>query len=413
MSKRMNFGQKFEIFAWFSFDMGNSAHALLVSTVGFSLYFKSYLYQGRPEGNSIWAALTALILFFSAILSPLLTSLLYRSNKRSIGLIITTLATVVFTGLLSSSQSADIFFSIVVYFMSALGYYLALPIYNSYLPNISKSGLQKTSGTGWALGYLGGILSVLICYYLGYLNYSVEDRPDIYRMIFLVASLFNFAFSLPILLISPKYDVEGMRNTAKWNLSSLLRIFQKYKFYSIPKLLIIYWLIGEVAVIVTYFFAIFLKEYTSLETKQILLFSILGQFLAIITTWTAGILSEKFGGKRILIGVVIIWCFVPFTLFSLSFGITYWLPIFFSSLVIGSYHAIIRGRVARISNDFETNEEKGTLFGFLEVSARFSQVIGPLLISFFTLLFPLNQAILVTMIFPFVAFVLLRKYDWN
>lgn len=405
--------QKLKDCAWYSFDIGNSAHALLVSTVGFSLYFKSYLFKESPVGDSLWAAITALILISSAILSPLLTSLLYIRNKRSLGLILTTILSIVFTALLSSDYSSERFFSIFVYFISSLGYYLALPIYNSYLPNISTSKLQKRSGIGWALGYLGGILSVLICFYFGFLDYSVEENPGIYRMIFLVAAIFNFAFSFPLLILSRNFDRKEVENISKWDIKRISKIFQRYKKYSILRLLMIYWLIGEIAVVVTYFFAIFLKEYTDLEIKQIMFYSIFGQFIAIFTTWFAGLLSERYGGKKVLIGVVLLWCFVPIVLFLLSLGLTYWLPIIFISLIIGSYNAIIRGRIFNISRFFNTNEEKGSLFGFFEVSARFSQIVGPLIIAFSTLIFPLDKAILVTIIFPIIAFILLVKYNWN
>lgn len=404
---------KLKIFSWYAFDMGNSAHALLISTIGFSLYFKEYLFKSKDTGDSVWGILTALVLIVSGVLSPLLSSWLFYKKKRAAGIIITTVVCVVATAMLSTRLSENIVFSIIIYFVSALGYYLALPVYNSYLPELSDIKMQKISGTGWALGYLGGILSAGICFKLGYLNISISERPDLYRNIFLIAALFNFIVSAPMLILSLfQKDIDSNLVTVKWNIKETLKIFKNNNGKGILNLLIIYWLIGEVAVIITYFFAIFLKEYAGLSPGDIIKYSIIGQFVAIISTWLAGFLSEKFGGKKILIFIVVIWCIVPFILFMVSIGISFWIAVFLISIVIGGYHSIIRAKIADIASQLLESTERGSLFGFLEVSGRFSQVIGPLLISIVTLLMPLNYGIITMMIFPVVALIMLLKYKW-
>ncbi len=192
--------------------MGNSAHALLISTVGFALYFKEVLLKDNPNGDSAWGALTAVVLAFSAVLSPALASLASSKNKRAFVLIVTTMVCVGATALLSTWLGRNVTWAVVIYFFSALGYYLALPVYNSYLPEISgASQIQRISGSGWALGYLGGILSVSLCWGLGYLKYPPIQRPDLYRNIFLVAASFNFLFSFPMFILSYAKDLKGPR----------------------------------------------------------------------------------------------------------------------------------------------------------------------------------------------------------
>lgn len=400
--------------SWYSFDMGNSAHALLVSTVGFSLYFKTYLYQGDPNADSIWAAITALILLISAVVSPILTSALYGSSKRYLGVATATVFSVLATLALGTQLSEHVPLAIIIYILSAIGYYVALPLYNCYLPHIANSRLQRISAIGWALGYLGGIAAAVICLLLGYLDHDPAAQPELYRRIFIVAAAFNLILSLPFLISARKID----RNTLaekphQWCFREVFAIFGKYKNFDILKVFMVYWLVGEAAVIVTYFLAIFLKEYAGLETKQIMTLAIAGQVLAIITTWAAGLLSERFGDKRILYASISIWIFVPITLFTITLGITYWLPIILSSLVIGSYHSIIRGRIAYISCQFDHDAEKGSLFGFLEVTGRISQVVGPLMMLILTLFLPLHSAFLFVAIFPLLSILVLTKTRWS
>lgn len=405
---------KIRIISWYAFDMGNSAHALLISTVGFALYFKEYIFKDNSNGNSAWGILTAIVIAFSAIISPLLTSRAYSKRKRSTWLTITTFVCVIATALLSFNFSEKATVAIIIYFFSALGYYLALPIYNSYLPNITNSTrFQRISGSGWALGYLGGILAVGICFILGYLKHPVTETPELYRNIFLVAAGFNFLFSLPMIIVSYSKDFDKQLDTTQdWKLSDLVQIFKSENGKLIYTLLIIYWLVSEVAVVVTYYFAIFLKEYTGLSEAKILIYSVVGQFLAIISTFSLGVLSNKIGGRKVLIWIVVTWSAVPFFLFFMSIGLSFWVPVLVLGLVIGAYHSIIRGKIAQLSESFPKEKDKGSLFGFLEVSGRISQVIGPILISFVTLFLPLNYGIMTMSIFPLIALIILFRIKW-
>ncbi len=401
----------FKQIAWYAFDMGNSAHALLISTIGFSLYFKEYLYKSNPDGNTMWAAITALVLLLSAVLSPILTSFSYTKNRRALSLLLTTLVCVLTTILLSTKISSEILGAILLYVFSALGYYLALPLYNSYMLEVSEDQFQITSSKGWALGYLGGIVVTLIVYFLGYLNADVQKDTETYKQIFLIAGLFNAAFSFPMLIYAFIFDKKNKNEKSNWKFTDVINVFNGKDSGSILKLFVIYWLIGEVAVIVTYFFAIFMKQYAFLETKEILIYSLFGQFIAIITTWKSGFLAEKFGLKKILTIVTFIWIAIPISLYGISQGLTIWISVFLIGLVIGAYHSLIRGKIAEITNQLIPNE-KGSLFGFLEVAGRFSQVIGPLLISFITIYFELNIGILFVTIFPIIALFVIWKFKW-
>ena len=55
-------------------------------------------------------------------------------------------------------------FTLVIVALANLFYELSLIFYNSILKNISSnSNLGKSSGAGFALGYIGGILILIIC----------------------------------------------------------------------------------------------------------------------------------------------------------------------------------------------------------------------------------------------------------
>jgi MFS transporter, UMF1 family len=400
----------FRKFAWISYDMGNSAHALIVTTICFSLYFKEYLFADNTNANSLWGIITAAILFISAFSSPIISAFASQKNNRSLLLTVSTVLCVVPT-LLIGVLSTNKIIIVLLYFFSALGYYIALPIYNSYLPNIEKQNLQKTSSVGWGWGYLGGIIVALICLALGLLNYSVKERPDIFKLNFFVAAIFNTILSLPILIYSRKIDKEcdGSQKLSRFQISHVWGSILKNN--ELLKLLLVYWLIGEIATIGIYFFAIYMSEYAGLNAKMILILSLCIQVIGFFSTIASGSFASKYGVKNTIYAIIFIWIFVPFLLFLITLGFSYWIPVIVIGLIVGSYHAIIRAEIAKTLKTTKDDLERGSIWGFFDTAGRFSQILSPLLVTIFLQFTTLKYAVLATIIFPFLALWILSKYN--
>ena len=402
--------KKIRKYAWISYDMGNSAHALIVTTICFSLFFKDFLFVGNTNANSLWSMLTASILIISAVVSPIISGYVSYKQNRSLMLIIATVLCIVPT-LLLGILDVNKYFVVGLYFLSALGYYIALPIYNSYLPNVEVKNFQKTSSEGWGWGYLGGIIVALICLALGLLNYSVKDRPDVFKLNFIVAAIFNLVFSLPILFVAFKMDKENITKKYDYNFS-IIQVWNSItKNNEILKLLGVYWLIGEVATIGIYFFAIYMSEYAGLSVKMILILSLTIQAIGWISTIITGKFATKIGTKKSIFLIVCMWILVPISLFSVTLGYSYWIPVIVIGLIVGSYHSIIRGEIATKINMSNNDIEKGSIWGFFDTAGRFSQVLSPLLITLLLQFTTLRYAVLATIIFPLLAIWLLSKYN--
>ena len=392
--------------AWYLFDMGSSAHALLVSAVGFSLYFREELFSTHQNQAALWGILTAIVLGISAILSPLVSSWYSHANRRGIGLLISTLISITATGLLAIDANSNVI--VGLYAVSAVGYYLALPLYNGYLPIIAPNAMQTSSARGWALGYLGGIFAVLLT-----LVFGILGDPINYRGMFIVAALFNLILSLPLLFLARTLDrgTTPTGNEKKWSAGDLFRLFNDKP--SILKLLFAYWMVGETATIGVYFTAIFLAEYAGMPAATILILTLAVQFVAMISTFAFGELAKKIGsGKPVFVIACIIWIVVPFLLWIVQYGYSYWIPIVAIGLVVGTYHTVVRAKVGDISDEISDEAQKGSLWGFLEVSGRVSQVLGPLVVGLVALITSLPNALLVSAVFPLAALVAIRKFEW-
>lgn len=404
----MTIKTRLKIWSWYGFDIGNSAHALMISTVGFALYFRQYLFVNHPNPDFLWAMLTSMVLMVSAVCSPLLASWFSGASRSGKGLTIITLVCVFSTGLLSVRWDDNLVLIVSLYVISAVTYYVALPVYNGLLPSLNPPSLQETSGRGWGLGYLGGIAIVAICLVLGLLDKPVAERPDLYRLAFLVSAAFNFLLSLPILLVAWGQDGKRADEVPSWTVPKVFAVFKRDK--NILPIFVSYWLLGEGATIVLYFTAIYLAEFAGMQAPEILKLTLVLQGGAIFTTWFFGTVAHKTSAKKVFVIVSLVWVIIPVLLWLISKGIRYWPALAAISLVIGAYHSVIRGTTARISKALVDPLEQGALWGFLEVFGRISQVLGPLLVGLVAFFVPLNDALLVGSLFPIAAILVLALW---
>lgn len=390
--------------------MGNSAHALIITTISFPLFFRDYLFKDSLRADSIWSLTTALILMISAFSAPWIVAYAYSTRKRSLALLLTSFLCILPT-LLLGIYDASRYVDLILYVISCIGYYISLPLYNSFLPSIAKKQLHDTSSKGWGLGYLGGIIVAVVCYSVGLFEYSAGNQPSLFRLNFLVAGVFLILFCTPMLYSAFKLEkIEKDIPRNKTSISIVWKLTMQHK--DILRLFLVYWLIGEVATIGIYFFAIYMRQYAGLEAKNILILSLIIQFIGLISTILSGKLTEKLGAKNMIFIIVLLWACVPILLFGVSLGSTYWFPVVLIGLIVGSYHSIIRAEVAKKTLMMEDLRERGSIWGFFDTTGRFSQILSPVIITLLLEFTSLNYAILFTTLFPLCALLLLKRTRW-
>ncbi|MBI3919441.1 MAG: MFS transporter [Betaproteobacteria bacterium] len=412
-SSDINGNQTVRAWSWYLFDAGNSAHALLVSTVGFALYFRQYLFAANAQADTLWALITAIVLAISAAISPFITSWLYHHQIRWIGLGATTIGCVFFTVLLGFDISPNAGVVVAIYMLSAIGYYVALPIYTSYLREASGSTVEKTSSTGWAVGYVGGIVVALIALGMGSLSAPVAEQPHRFREIFVLAGVFNLILSLPLLYWTWRDRGESITHGAnQWQWDRVLGILRRLP--GTMRLLVSYWMVGEAATIALYFTAIFLGTYVGLPIAKIFALTLLVQFIAAIATWLIGNFAEKYGSDKLFRITCWLWIAVPPLLWAVKHGVVYLAPLVLMGLVLGAHHTLVRAEIVRLSEtEAFDKDEKGSLFGFLEVTGRVSSILGPLIVGLLTFVVDLSEALLVATVFPIIALQIIRRYKWQ
>jgi UMF1 family MFS transporter len=279
-------------------------------------------------------------------------------------------------------------YTLVIVGLANLFYELSLIFYNSLLKDVSTNkNLGKSSGFGFALGYIGGIIILLVSIKLFIDNdnlpfgLTTEESQNI-RAIALLVSVWFLIFSIPFLFLIINEKKRKVKKSVSSNLSDLKKLIWKKKISVLGKFLIARMLYADGLNAIIVMGGIFAVGVFNLEIKDLLKLSILMNITAFIGAFVGGIANDKYGSKNViifsLIGLILSSLAIIFT-FSTS---TFLLLAAINGLFIGPIQSASRVVITSMLN--KNNQGKG--FGLFATSGKLTSFLGPLLVSTVTFL---------------------------
>ena len=273
--------------------------------------------------------------------------------------------------------------------MANFFYEISLIFYNSLLKDISTSkNLGKSSGFGFALGYIGGIIILLISIKLFIdtenlpFGLTKENSQNI-RAIALLVSFWFLIFAIPFLF----FEIKEKNNKINKNISSsyfgeLKKLIWNKKLSVLAKFLIARMLYADGLNAIIVMGGIFAVGVFNLEIKELLKLSILMNIAAFVGAFIGGIINDKYGSK-----FVIIFALNGLIFSSIAILFTSSVSIFFilatiNGLFIGPIQSASRVVITSMLN---TNNQ-GKAFGLFAMSGKLTSFLGPLLVSTITFL---------------------------
>ena len=163
---------------------------------------------GRVSATAIWGYSVSASMLMVAVTAPILGAIAdYTASKKRF-LFAFCYAGVLATCFLFLAGPGDIWWAVTFYILSNMGMEWSLTFYNGFLPEIAtREKMGRISGFGWALGYVGGVLCLL-------LNMAMIQRPDWFglpdtdyipiRASLLVVALWWGIFSIPTFVWLPE-----------------------------------------------------------------------------------------------------------------------------------------------------------------------------------------------------------------
>jgi MFS transporter, UMF1 family len=358
------------IIGWMFYDFANSSFTTIIVTVVYSAYFIKQVVGGPSGyGEQLWGRAVAISMTWVALTAPIMGAVADYSRAKKRFLFINCYLTVIFTGLLYFVNKGDILTGMLFFIIANFGFNSANVFYDAFLPEITQpEDMGKVSGYGWALGYVGGLLSLFLALFLVKINV---------RLVFPAIALYFFLFSLITALWLKEFRRPSKRtNYIKTAIKRIAYSFNNIrKIPELLKFLVSYFIYNDGITTIIVFASIYGMTRFGMTTQNMIVYFILAQLTSILGSALFGYFTDRIGVKRALGISLLIWLGVVIWAFFCRNAGEYYAVGMLAGLAIGSSQANSRTMLALLT----PSEKRAEFFGFYTLTGRLSSIFGPLI----------------------------------
>ena len=377
-----------EIFGWAMFDFANSSYTTIIITVGFSVYFTKLIAPGGKAdflwGLGVWTTNVIVLL-----LSPVIGAIADGSGRKKAFLFASWAICVAGTASLYFAQPGGVAPALGLLVVSFVAYSFGENLAGAFLPEISTNdNVGRVSAFGWGIGYLGGLVSLLLVRpLLTGLDWSATDllAPEgaaVYRdlrLTWVVTAAFFLVAAIPTFTLlrerAPKAPLAGIVQATRVGLARLRDTAGHLGHFSELRRFL--------TVFVCYHSALMaIVAYAGIVYERTFGFSaneLVGLFLALQLTsaagaWIFGFVQDHLGGRRTIQWVLVIWIAACVAAALADSKAMAWSIAMAAGLGIGALQSASRAIVGL----FSPPEKAGEFFGFWGMAAKTAYAMGAL-----------------------------------
>jgi len=306
----------------------------------------------------------------------------------------------------------------ILFLLGQIGFAGGNVFYNSMLHDISDpEDYGKVSGIGWAWGYLGGGLLLVVNLVMLQYPQLLGLPKDSFRVqdCFLSVAIWWALFSIPLFRAIPKskatiLNLRDQFSAATRSLTTVLRRLRELPHFA--RFFFAFLLFNDGIETVIVMAAIFGDQELHLASGSLIMFFLLVQAVALVGSLIFGWLADRIGNRASILISLIGWLIVVVWGWQLGiFGDAlreYWWLGVVAGLVMGGSQAASRSLQANLIPPAKSAE----FFSFFGISSRFASAIGPLIFGLAVFLTgSLRLGILSLIVFFAAGFVLLLTVD--
>ena len=312
-----------KIWGWMFYDWAAQPYNTLLITFIFAPYFTSTVVGDPVIGQSLWGIMTAIVGVTLAVLGPIFGAISDTIGRRKPWLIIFSIFYIVgaFGIWWAIPGMYSVTWIMILFGIGMLGMEFSQIFVNSMLPQMStKHNLGRISGNGWALGYVGGLLSLFVVLLflaenkdgetmLGnppLFNLDVKSREGT-RSVGPLTALWYIIFMVPFFLWVPDEKIKiqtGAIFKAMRELGATIKRLPKN--ISFASYLVSSMFYRDALLGIYTFGGIYASGVLGWSIIQIGIFGIISVFAAAIFTYLGGFADKKYGPKPVIILCVLI-----------------------------------------------------------------------------------------------------------
>jgi UMF1 family MFS transporter len=314
------------VISWIFFDWAAQPYFTLITTFVFAPYFTTHVASDPASGQALWGFATAAAGLMIALMSPVLGAIADASGRRKPWIAAFGALLVVGSCLMWFGKPGDASVIpplLLAYAIATIGVEFATVFNNAMMPSlVPPDKIGRLSGTGWATGYVGGILSLILV--LGFLAANPETGRTLFGFMPLfgldpvthqgdritgpLTGIWFIIFVLPMFLLTPDYPAKRpVRQALRAGLLDLKQTLGELpRRKSLAAFLLANMIYTDGLVTLFAFGGIYAAGRFGWHTLQIGSFGILLAIAGAFGAWLGGKLDDRLGPKRVISGSLLI-----------------------------------------------------------------------------------------------------------
>ena len=397
--------------AWTMYDWANSAFATTIMASILPNYFGMFI---ATEGSlSLWGYTVAIGSLIAAAISPILGSIAdFRASKKVFMGFFVALGVAATALLFLVDQPGEWLLASILYILGTIGFAGSLVFYDALLPHVADPDeIDQVSARGYAMGYIGGGLLLLINVIMIFVGPRFLPNMDnteavklMMRLSLASVAVWWALFSIPIF----RHVKEPVRKIepGEENLNVLTVGFQRFfkalkgisKFRDLFLFLLAFFVYANgIGTIIT--MAVAFGTDLGFGSTVLIGTLLLVQFVAAPFAILFGKLSKKLGIKRSITISLLVYTLIAIIGFFMTREWHFILLGLFVATVQGGSQALSRSLVGQLMPKSKSAE----FYGFYSVSEKFNTVIGPILFSVINQVTGNSRLAIISLVIFFIA----------
>jgi UMF1 family MFS transporter len=382
-------GSKRAIWSWALFDFANSPFTTLVVTFVYATYFTQAIAADPISGTELWSRAVSITAVIVAVASPVLGAIADRGGYRKLFFVTTAVICMIATALLYRALPGQVMFALAVFVVANVAFEACEVFYNAFLPDLApRERIGFVSGLGWGLGYIGGLLALVVCLVTlvqpaePWFGFTKQLGENI-RATNLVVAIWFAVFTVPMLLFvhEDKSRITRGGSIVAASFSQLLHTFTELrKHRQTVRFLLARLLFNDGLVTVFAFGGLYAAETFGFTLQQVIVFGIVINLTAGIGAFAMGFLDDMIGGKRTIILSLIGLIGATLLATLATSQAAFWVAGILIGIFAGPNQSASRSLMAR----FIPHDMENEFFGFFAFSGKLTAFIGPFLLGLLT-----------------------------
>jgi UMF1 family MFS transporter len=421
------------IFGWMMFDWATQPYSTLLLTFIFAPYFAEIVTNKKinlgfseqaaaADAQSLWGIFLAISGLLIAVCAPIFGVI--ADNSRSHIKFICYFSVCYFVGAsglwFATPDTLNVILILALFSLGLFGMELATILTNAFLPTLAPlEKLGRISGSGWAIGYVGGLVAIIIALLFFAENgngVTILGRPPALglnpdlregtRAIGPLTAIWFAFFMIPFFLYvrspptkSPKPSIH-LFTAIMMVLDTIQKLRENRSLFTYFVSSMFY---RDALNGIYSFGGIYAYGVLGWSVTDIGVFGILALISGAIFSWVGGIADSKFGSKKVIQLSIFTLIATTFSIVMITpdsiFGITFsrneilgtlsrsdW-AFYFCGIILGAAGGIVQS-ASRTMLVFQADRSKITeAFGLYAFSGKATAFLAPLLVSLFTYVF--------------------------